>query len=582
MMSFRRRAFVLVLLCVVLGAVALALVTRVRRSPKTPASRALLVYDVPSSIEESQPSFGTFSLASFRPERPTLFDITAGLRRAAEDDHVRGLVLHVGDVEWGWARVAEFREALGEFRASGKPIYASLDGGGEQSYLIAASADHLAMPPTAQLGLDGLSLTATFLKGTYDKLGIRPNFAHVGAFKSAVEQYTRESLSPDARRALDALLDDSFACLVDSIASARGLARDSVLALVDRGPHPAAAAFTAGLVDTLLHQADLDSLAARAVSKKPLHPQKLIRYLESPELGDPGSSSIALIAVEGTIMPGRDRDDPFGGRTLGSESLCDALRKAGKLDRVKAVVLRVDSPGGSGQASDDVWREVRRLRRSKPVVVSMSNLAASGGYYIACGADAIVAQPTTITGSIGVFGGKLNILGLYQKLGLQVETLTRGKQADMMSPYRDFSASEAVQFQQQMDAFYRTFLSRVSEGRGMPEAAVDSVAQGRVWSGRAALELGLVDSLGGLSAAVSMARVRAHIPEGETVKLEPFPERHGPFFRQAFRSLLDEDEDDTARTMLARLPEGVASWLRASSFPTGAVLALMPFTLELR
>lgn len=580
-MSSRSRAFLLVVLSVVIGATCLALVRHWRKAPSSPTSRALLVYEVPSSIDESRPDWSSFSLGAFRPERPTLFEITAGVRRAAGDDRVRGLVLHVGEVEWGWARVAELRDALAEFRSSGKPVFASFEGGGEQAYLLAACADHLAMPPTSQLGLDGLAITATFLKGTYDKLGIRPNFAHVGTFKSAVEQYTRESLSPDGRRALEALLDDSYAQLVDSISAARGLPRDSVLALIDRGPFPAEDALRAGLVDTLLHEADLDSMAARAISSRPLQPQKLTHYLESPELEDPNGASIALIAVEGTIMPGRDRDEPFGGRTLGSESLCDALRRAGRTDHVKAVIIRVDSPGGSGQASDDVWREVERLRRRKPVIVSMSNLAASGGYYIACGADVIVAEPSTITGSIGVFGGKLNILGLYQKLGLQVESITRGRQAGMMSPFRDFSLAEAAQFQEQMNAFYRTFVSRVSEGRGMTPAEVDSVGQGRVWSGQAAYQLGLVDSLGGLTTAISAARRKAKIPEGESVRIEPFPQRHGPFFQRALRSFLD-DEDEEARAAALRLPEGVAAWLRASSFPTGTVLALMPFAIELR
>ncbi|MBI5170473.1 MAG: signal peptide peptidase SppA [Candidatus Eisenbacteria bacterium] len=578
-MASRSKAFGLILLCVVLGALGLTAVTRLRNPSKPAASKSLLVYEVPGEIEESHATTTSFSLASLRPDRPTLFEVTDALRRAAGDDHVKGLALHIGEVRWGWARVAEFREALAEFRRSGKPIYASFSGGGEQAYLIACSADHLSMPPTADLGLDGLSISATFMKGTYDKLGIRPNFAHVGTFKSAVEQYTRENLSPDARIALEALLDDTFGLLVDSLASARRIPRDSVARLIDRGPFSAGDALAAGLVDTLLHEMDLDSLAARAVSRKPVDPLPFTKYLANEGLDDPTATVFALVSAEGAIAPGKDRDDPFGGRTLGGETLRDALLAAGRKDEVKAVILRIDSPGGSGQASDDVWREVRRLRLKKPVIVSMSNLAASGGYYIACGADAIVADPATITGSIGVFGGKLNILGLYHKLGLTIETVSRGRNASMLSPYEDFSPEAAAKFQQQMDAFYRTFLARVAEGRQMDATAVDSIAQGRVWTGLSAKRLGLVDTLGGLSTAVALARQHAKVAEGSSVRLEPFPSPHRAFWQNAFESFLEDEEE--AR-MTKSVPELLATWLHASTFPAGTVLALMPFTLEIR
>jgi protease-4 len=581
-MASRSKAFGWFLLCVVLGALGLAAAMRMRHASGPSTSKSLLVYEVPAEIEESVPSSSGFSLADLRPSRPTLFEITDAIRRAAGDDHVRGLALHIGDVQWGWARVAEFRQALAEFRRSGKPIYASFSGGGEQAYLIASSADHLSMPPTANLGLDGLSISAMFLKGTYDKLGIRPNFAHVGTFKSAVEQYTREDLSPDARVALEALLDDSFGLLVDSLAVARDLPRDSLARLIDRGPYSAEDALAAGLVDTLVHEMDLDSLAARAVSRKPVEPLSLTKYLTDPGLDDPTATVFAIISAEGTIAPGKDRDQPFGGRMLGGESLRDALLEAGRESDVKAVILRIDSPGGSGQASDDVWREVRRLRLKKPVIVSMSNLAASGGYYIACGADVIVADPATITGSIGVFGGKLNVLGLYHKLGLTIETVSRGRNANMLSQFEDFSPEEAAKFQEQMDSFYRTFLARVSEGRGMTPAAVDSIAQGRVWTGLAARRLGLVDTLGGLSTAVAIARRHAKVAEGTPVRLEPFPSPRRAFWHQAFDSFLEDDEDARSARTSTAVPELLAAWLRASAFPTGTVLALMPFTLEMR
>lgn len=579
-MSSRRNVFLLVLLLVAIGAAGLVAVTRLRRPPSAGSDKHVLVYDVPGDIEESAPNVSPYSLSALRPDRPSLREITDAVRRAGEDEHIRALSLHVGGAEWGWAKVAEMREALSEFQTRGKPVYVSFSGGSDQAYLLVSGADRIAMPQTALLGLDGLTASAMFLKGTYDKVGIRPNFAHVGSFKSAVEQYTRTDLSPDGRRALEELLDDEFALLVDSLASARGVPRDSMIRLIDRGPFPAGSALAAGLIDTLLDEAELDSLAcARAGTR--VTPITMTRYLEQlPEL-DTGGPAIALVTASGTIVPGRDRDGMWDGRQMGSESLVRALQQA-RLDKsVKAVVLRVDSPGGSGQASDDIWQEIRRLRKTKPLVVSMSNLAASGGYYIACGSDGIVAQPGTITGSIGVFGGKLNILGLYQKLGLNIETVSRGKHAEMMSPFKDFSPEELESFQFQMDDFYRVFLDRVSSGRGMTAPEVDSIAQGRVWSGAAARRLGLVDTLGGLQTAISLARDRAGIPEEEEVRVRPYPDRHRAHFQRFITSFLDDDEE-TEVSLLARLPSPVVAWLHAASFPAGTALALMPYSIVIR
>lgn len=578
-MSSRRRVLGLVLLLVLLGAVSLAAVYRLRRPLHVGIEKHVLVYDVPSDVEEAPPAFSAFSLSALRPERPSLLDITDAIRRAASDRQVSALSLHVGEVQWGWAKIAELRDALHEFQAAGKPVYVSLSGGSDQAYLLVSGANRIAMPPTAELGLDGLTASAMFLRGAYDKLGIKPNFAHVGNFKSAVEQYTRTDLSPDGRRALEELLDDEFTQLVDSLAVARHVSSDSMRALVDEGPFTARNALAAGLIDTLLDQSDLDSLAcAGREGRRP--PINMMKYLEQLPQPGTGGSSIALVVASGTIVPGRDRDGMWDGHQLGSESLIRELQRVRAKKSVKAVVLRVDSPGGSGQASDDVWQEVRRLRKSKPVIISMSNLAASGGYYIACGSDGIVAQPGTITGSIGVFGGKLNILGLYQKLGLNVETVSRGRHAEMMSAFRDFTPDEEARFQGQMDDFYRTFIERVAAGRHMTIANVDSIAQGRVWSGAAAYRLGLVDTLGGLQTAVALARERAGIPAEEDVRLERYPERRRAYFQQFLSSFLDEDQEETS--LLARLPMPVVAWLQAASFPAGTALALMPYSIVIR
>jgi len=577
-MPSRLRVLMLVVVLVVLGAAGLALVSRWHHSLRVAHAPLALVWDVPGDIDEAPPtSGGGFSLADFRRDRLSLWDATGAIRGAAHDGDVRALVLHVGEVEWGWGRVAEMREAIAAFRAAGKPVYVSLQGGTNQSYLLVARADHIGMPPTANLYLDGLTASAMFLKGTYDKLGITPNFAHVGQFKSAVEQYTRTDLSPPARAAMEALLDDEFALMADSIAASRGWTADRVRAAIDEGPFTASAAHRAGLVDTLLDEVGLDSLAVGHGSGA-LDTQSLERYAEGRDEGDGLGDQVALIPAVGTIVSGRSHDSGWSGSDLGSETLIGALRDAREKHSVRAIVLRVDSPGGSGEASDDVWQEIQRTRRVKPVVVSMSNLAASGGYYIACGADAIVSEPGTITGSIGVFGGKLNLIGLYRKLGLNIETVSRGRHAEMMSQFRDFSPEESARFQAQLEDFYRIFLSRVSAGRGIPVARVDSLAQGHVWSGDAARRFGLVDTLGGLRTAIAIARQRAHIDPDRDVPVVIYPHPRSAYVRHMLGGLFD-DRDDASRVAL---PSPVlAAWMRAARFPTGAVLAMMPYAIDI-
>lgn len=580
-MSSRRGALLLVISIVVVGIAALAAAFALRRPLRAGGDGQVLVFDVPASIEEGLPPYTPWSLGALRAERHTLSDLTRALERAAEDDDVHGLIMHIDGIDWGWARIAEFRDAVAGFRASGKPVLATLTGGGEREYLLASAADRISMPNIAHLQLDGLTASAMFLRGAYDKLDIRPNFAHVGTYKSAVEQYTRQSMSEDSRAALDTLLGDQFSRLTDSLASARGVSADSMRALIDDGPYTTARAYESGLIDTLLDKSVADSLLLRR-GKLHYHGYSFQRYvadLSTPAVGE----HIALVVASGAIMPGKSRDNPFEGRELGSETLIAALREARTRASVKAVVLRIDSPGGSADASDDIWQEVRRVRAVKPVVVSMSDLAASGGYYIACGADAIVAQPSTLTGSIGVFGGKLNILGLYQKLGLNIETVARGRHAQMMSPFRDFSPEEAARFQMQLEDFYRVFLDRVATGRGMTAAGVDSIAQGRVWSGAMAQRLGLVDELGGLDRAVEIARSRARIDKDATVILDVYPRPRRPYLQRWLTDLIGDGEEEESRL----LPLGLGShvlraWMVAANFPDGAVLALMPYSISIQ
>ena len=572
-MSPRRRALIVTLVVIAVGAIVLNLATRLRRPLHVSMAPRVLVFDVPADVDEGPPPPSP-SLDFLRRERPNFHDLLFAVRNAAEDRSVTGLVLHVDRLDWGWARVYEMCDAVRAFRETGKPVYASLSGGGEKEYLLASSAGLLAMPQVSTLQLDGLSASALFMRGTYEKLGIRPNFASVGRYKSAVEGYTRDSLSPDAREALEKLLDDQYGLLVSAIGTVRGMAPDSVRRLIDGGPYAAAEAHACGLLDTLLAEADVDSLAAH--SGGGWHAtSSLLRYAQ--EGGDGVGEHIALVVAEGEIVEGRSREGAFGGRSVGDHTLVDALREVRSRRGIRAVVLRIDSPGGSGDASDAIWQELRRLRREKPVVVSMGDVAASGGYYLACAGDAVVAGPATITGSIGVFGGKLNVLGLYRKLGFNVETVRRGEHADMWSPFRDFSEDERARYQKSLEQFYRVFLSRVAEGRRMSSSVVDSVGQGRVWSGAAARERGLVDTLGGLHEAFALARERAHISEGADIVVDVFPRPRRTLAQRWLGGLFEEAPQDESR--IPGLAE-LGKWYRLAG-ARGSTLALMPYLIRI-
>ena len=574
-MTARRVALFLVVMFMVLGG-AVLLATLVVRSPEpsTPSS-TVLVFDVPFSLEESQPPSGGSLIDLLRRDRPTVWMLAHGIREAASDSRVRALVLHIDGIDWGWAKLSEIRDAVLEFRETGKPVYAELEGGGEREYLLASAAGTIASQPLAVLQLDGLQASALFLRGTLDKVGVTPNFAQAGRYKSAVEGWTQGGMSAPAREALQALVDEQYAVLVDSLSTARGLSPDSVVRLLDDGPYGARAALASGLIDTLLHRSELDSLVT-SVGGGRRTPLSLERYVA--RLDPPHGRKIAFVTAVGTIAEGRSRNSANEGQILGSETLIKALRDVRNRGSIEAIILRVDSPGGSAQASDEIWQEVRRCAERKPVIASFSDLAASGGYYIAAPADSIVADAGTLTGSIGAFGGKLNLLGLYRKLGLNVETVSRGRHAGMFSPFRDFSPEEAERFQAQMDEVYQVFLSRVSEGRGRPVSEIDSVAQGRVWSGVAAYDRGLVDALGGVPRALEMARDAAGIDEDEPLAVEVYPRVERSFFQRLFAEMLSDEE--TLESVA--LPPVIRAWLTAASFPSGAALALMPWSIEVR
>ena len=449
--------------------------------------------------------------------RPQLRPILRALHDAAADPRVVGLIAKVGG-SLPWAAMQELRIGVRAFAASGKPTLAWAESFGEGSgemaaYVLATGFDKIWLQPGGGLGLLGVGVEATFVRGALDRLGIEPQFEQRHEFKNAADRLLRTEFTEAHRIALDRLAESVFTEAVEAIATGRGMEAGRVRELADTGPRTAPEAFAAGLVDALGYRDE-----AYAAMRTRVGPDAGLLFADRWRPARRATVplrrkiQVALVEVRGTIVTGRTRRTPMG-RHVGSDSVGAALRAAINDEHVGAVVLQVDSPGGSAVASDTIWREVCRVRDAgKPVVVSMGEAAASGGYYIACPADVIVALPSTLTGSIGVFGGKMVVRGLFDRLGLTTGMVSHGERSLMFSPRRGFTPGERERLAATIDAIYDDFVAKVARGRGRPVAEIETIARGRVWTGSDARGIGLVDELGGLRDAARIARSRAGLP----------------------------------------------------------------------
>ena len=483
------------------------------------------------------------------------------LEQAATDGEVAAVVLQSDGVPLGAGRVEELRARLAALRAR-KPVLVYLTGGGTSAYWLASAATALALPPSSALMLTGLSRSELYLKDGLARLGVAVEVAKAGSFKSAPEPLTRSEPSPEAREMTGALLDAVAGRLEADVAAGRNLSPATVRQLVDRGLFTAAEARTAGLCDDLIWPDELDAWASRHVGRpvkvragdRSAPPRRAERWGAPP--------AIAVVRLEGAIAPGPARREPLGDAFLaGAAGTAEALRRAAADRRIKAIVLRIESPGGDAQASDLIWRAVVQARRKKPVVVSMGDLAASGGYLVAVGADEILAEPSTLTGSIGVFALKPDLSGLLDKLSIHRDAQRRGEVADLFSLTKPWTPAERAAVERMIDAVYALFLDRVAEGRKLPRDEVEKLAGGRVWTGAQALERKLVDRLGGLSEAVDAARERAGLARDERVELvglggESGIRLQGPL-AEAVAPLLAAEAGEPAllRAAAAALPE---------------------------
>ncbi|HEY0554806.1 MAG TPA: signal peptide peptidase SppA [Thermoanaerobaculia bacterium] len=459
-------------------------------------------------------------------EASSIAELYPALRAARQDSEVKGLALYIQDAELGLAKAQELRRQMIALRRSGKFVECYLETAGEGSngtlaYYLATACEKIYLAPAGDLNLLGLYSESRFLRGTLDKLKIEPDFNRVGRYKSAVETYTQNQYSPEAQEAIAAVLDGYFAQIVSAVAEARHKSEPEVRALIDGAPYSADEALARGLVDRLAYPDEFKDRLEKRVGHKPAYVD-IEDYRPRPVLA---GKRVAVVFALGTIVRGGGGSAPWTEESyLGSDELATVLRDVGKDRSIAAVVLRIDSPGGSALASDFMLREIERLKAKKPVVVSMSDEAASGGYYIAAKANKIVAEPATLTGSIGIFGGKFVTRRFEEEiLGLGHDTQKRGANADIYSTLQPYTPQQEARIQQLMDHTYQAFVGHVAAGRRMSRSAVLAIAGGRVWTGAAAQKIGLVDELGGLDRAVEIARQQARIGAGETVGLDFYP-----------------------------------------------------------
>ncbi len=463
--------------------------------------------------------------AFFGPKTITLKELIDEIKEMAKDPNIDGIILKPDMFATGIGMLEELVQALEEFKDSGKQVLAFLDSGGDVVYALACVADSIYLNSGGFLAVDGLAFRIGFFKGLFDKIGAEAQFYRRGDYKTAAEPFTRENLTGTSREAYEEMLADMHAVFSRMIRNGRDWSQEKLKEVYAGALYTPPMALEAGLIDGLYHPDQIKTKLEKIEGEK-------VKIIKAHKRLEPWAydweyktgPKIAVIYAEGPIVPGKSKPSPFSGdKIIGSETTAKAIRKAREDKSIKAIVMRVNSPGGSVLASEDIWREVHRTthpdsadeKYRKPFIISMANVAASGGYYISCAADTIVADEGCITGSIGVLSSKLSLAGLYEKIGFNVEVVKEQPHAEQFGMHRSFSEEEGQRMQAVVDSYYDQFLDRVAVGRGMTRNQVDEIAQGRIWSGIDALEIGLVDVLGGLDTAIEIAREKAGLKEGK-------------------------------------------------------------------
>ena len=504
----------------------IVLVAVIGKNGKVP-SKTVLEANFEETFMEDVPE--TPSAQLLLNQKQTLRDVVDAIDRGTTDDRVVGMIAKIGAAQMGMAQTQEIRDAVQRFRAHKKFAVAYSEtfgefGPGNGSYYLATAFDHIYLQPSGDVGLTGTIMESPFIKGTLSKLGMTFHGDHRYEYKNALNFFTETKYTGPHKEAMTAIMTSWFNQMKDGICQARQIAPDKFQAIVDAGPYLGKEAVAAKLVDAVAYRDEVyNDVKSKAGDGAEL--LYLDKYLSRAGRPHDQGKTIALVFGVGGVTRGKSDYDPVqGSQTMGSDTVAGAIRAAAEDKDVKAILFRVDSPGGSYVASDTIWREVARARQAgKPVIVSMGNLAGSGGYFVAMAADKIVAEPGTITASIGVLGGKMLTSGLWDRVGLSWDEVHDGENATMFTGTHDYTPAEWERFQAWLDRVYVDFTSKVADGRKLPKEKVLEIAKGRIWSGQDAKNLGLVDELGGYDTALKLAKKAAGVPESDDVKIVVYP-----------------------------------------------------------
>jgi protease-4 len=494
--------------------------------PVSVADGSTLVLDLEGDVPERLPA--DIPIPILQNQTPlSVEQVWDTFRRAAADPRIRGILLEPHGLDIGWGKMEEIHDEIVQFKKSGKPIITYLHGPTAREYYLASATDKIVVSPEDSIDLKGLRAESMYFKDTLDKLGVKADVVHAGKYKDAGDILTQTSMSPETREVLNAILDQYYGDLIATIAEGRKKQPDAVRALLDQGPFLAKDAAADGLIDALGYEDQAVAEMQNRLKQPELKKVSSKAYVKAALTVGAGRR-IALVVGDGMITQGS------GNETADDESFTATgfvklLKQVENDPSIQGVILRIDSPGGDAVASDEMLHEAKNLSKKKPLVISMSDEAASGGYYVAVTGDPIVAYPNTLTGSIGVIFARFNLHGLYDKLGVNDQILSRGRYAEIDSAYTPLSADEREKITGQIDAFYRAFVSHVADGRKRPFDQIEPLAQGRVWLGAQAKQNGLVDQLGGLDRAIEILKQQAHMSPSERVTLVPYPGQRSVF-----------------------------------------------------
>ena len=502
-----------------------------------------------------------------------IYEVYEIFRRAAADSRVKGVILEPQGLGVGFGKLEELREEIAQFKKSGKPIVTYLRSPGAREYYLACGTDRIFLGPEDDLDLKGMRLESIFLKTGLDKIGVSVDVIHAGKYKDAGDMFTRTSMTPETREVLNDVIDQDYGSLTDAIAQGRKKQPDALKALIDQGPFVASEALSNGLVDSLGYEDQaIENLKNRA-SNSNLRRISAKTYLKAAASSSATANRIALVVGEGDITTGSS-NEAANEQGFTSTAFVRLLRQVENDSSIKGVILRIDSPGGESTASDDILHEAKNLSKKKPTVISMSDLAASGGYMVSMTGDPIVAYPDTLTGSIGVLLVRPNLHGLYDKLGIGKQELTRGRNADLDSEYVPLDDQLRAKLASQVDTFYKSFVNVVAQGRKRPADQIEALAQGRVWMGAQARQNGLVDYLGGLDRAVELVKEKAHIGAAERITLVPYPGK------RSILEMLFNRSDESSETELKI--KKVLGPIPIELLTRGGFLKLMPYAIQVK